>query len=235
MTTIQQSVLDGPLNKLNGLARNVWQSILVTGLLSVLLGVIVLAWPGPTLVVAGVLFGIYLVSTGVLQLFAAFGLHADTGLRILSFISGILSLILGFFCFNSTLDSILLLAVWIGISWLFRGLTVMIAAISDRDMPSRGWQIFFGLVVAIGGGVVVWAPFDSISVLTLSAGCVLIAIGILEVITAFRVRHDVSDVRDNVNSVRGNISEVRGNLAGARANSNASEIRGGTEDLAAGA
>ncbi|WNJ56209.1 DUF308 domain-containing protein [Nocardia seriolae] len=120
MTTIQESIVDGPLNKLNKLARSAWQSILVTGVLSVLLGVVVLAWPGPTLVVAGVAFGIYLVASGLLQLISAFGLHADAGLRILAFISGILSLVLGYFCFNSTLESILLLAIWIGISWLFR-------------------------------------------------------------------------------------------------------------------
>ncbi|WP_230464384.1 DUF308 domain-containing protein [Nocardia seriolae] len=104
MTTIQESIVDGPLNKLNKLARSAWQSILVTGVLSVLLGVVVLAWPGPTLVVAGVAFGIYLVASGLLQLISAFGLHADAGLRILAFISGILSLVLGYFCFNSTLE-----------------------------------------------------------------------------------------------------------------------------------
>ncbi|WP_237088023.1 HdeD family acid-resistance protein [Nocardia seriolae] len=209
MTTIQESIVDGPLNKLNKLARSAWQSILVTGVLSVLLGVVVLAWPGPTLVVAGVAFGIYLVASGLLQLISAFGLHADAGLRILAFISGILSLVLGYFCFNSTLESILLLAIWIGISWLFRGLTVMIAAISDPDMPSRGWQIFFGIVVAIGGGVLVWAPFDSIAVLALTAGCALIVIGLLEMITAFRVRRSTAEVRDKMTGLHASASEFR--------------------------
>jgi uncharacterized membrane protein HdeD (DUF308 family) len=56
MTTY--SVVEGPLQTL---ARSAWQSVLVTGLLSVILGVMILVWPGKTLLVAGVIFGIYLV------------------------------------------------------------------------------------------------------------------------------------------------------------------------------
>ena len=87
------------------------------------LGVIVLAWPGKTLLVAGVLFGIYLVVSGVGYVFAAFGTHAGAAMRVLSFLTGVVSLVLGFFCFRDKLESILLLALWIGIGWLFRGVT----------------------------------------------------------------------------------------------------------------
>ncbi|WP_230464758.1 DUF308 domain-containing protein [Nocardia seriolae] len=76
-------------------------------------------------------------------------------------------------------------------------------------MPSRGWQIFFGIVVAIGGGVLVWAPFDSIAVLALTAGCALIVIGLLEMITAFRVRRSTAEVRDKMTGLHASASEFR--------------------------
>ncbi len=175
------------------LARSAWQSILVTGVLSVILGIIILAWPGKTLLVAGILFGIYLIVSGVFGLIAAFGLHLSPGMRILGFISAILSLILGFLCFHDWTDrgeatAILLLAIWIGISWIFRGVSSLITGVSGDGLPGRGWAIFFGIVLIIGGGWLIAAPFGSLLTLTLVAGWWLIFIGIMEIISAFQVR-----------------------------------------------
>jgi uncharacterized membrane protein HdeD (DUF308 family) len=44
------------------------------------------------------------------------------------------------------------------------------------------------VIIVIGGGVLIIYPLDSIAVLTLVAGCWLIAIGIIDVISAFQVR-----------------------------------------------
>src|ERR1700675_1143778 len=116
MTTTEKTVFEGPLHHL---ARNKGQLLLLIGVLGVSLGVIVLAWPGKTLLVAGVLFGIYLVVSGVGYVFAAFGTHAGAAMRVLSFLTGIVSLILGFFCFRDKFEAVALLGIWIGVSWLF--------------------------------------------------------------------------------------------------------------------
>jgi hypothetical protein len=42
-------------------------------------GVLVLFWPGKSILVAAVLFGIYLLVTGVAQVFAAFSLSVASG------------------------------------------------------------------------------------------------------------------------------------------------------------
>ncbi|HUH71765.1 MAG TPA: DUF308 domain-containing protein [Mycobacterium sp.] len=107
MTTTQNTVFEGPLQQL---ARSAWQLVLFIGILAVALGVIVLAWPGKTLLVAGVLFGIYLVVSGIGYIFAAFGTHTGAAMRVLAFLTGVVSLVLGFFCFRDKLESILLLA-----------------------------------------------------------------------------------------------------------------------------
>ena len=186
MTTSEKTVVEGPLHHL---ARSTWQMLLLTGILTVALGVIVLAWPGKTLVVAGVLFGIYLVVSGFLYVLGAFGAHSGAVMRVLTLLGGILSVVLGVFCFRDRLESILLLALWIGIGWLFRGMTLLAAALSFDHLPGRGWQALSGVIIVIGGGVLIAYPFDSIAILTLVAGYWLIAIGILDVITAFQVRH----------------------------------------------
>jgi uncharacterized membrane protein HdeD (DUF308 family) len=191
MTTGEKTVFEGPLHQL---ARNAWQLLLLTGIVAVALGVIVLAWPGKTLVVAGVLFGIYLVVSGIGYMFAAFGAHAGAAMRVLTFITGAVSLVLGFFCFRDKLESIMLLALWIGIGWVFRGVTLLASALALDHMPGRGWQVFSGVITIIGGGVLIIYPLDSIAILALVAGCWLIAIGIMDVITAFQVRHRAKDL-----------------------------------------
>ncbi|WP_369260522.1 HdeD family acid-resistance protein [Streptomyces sp. R35] len=176
---------EGPLYLLS---RTAWQAVLGAGIAALALGVMVLVWPEASLRVAGVLFGVYLIVSGVLQLVAAFGTHAATSLRVLAFISGALSILLGLFCFRGAMESILLLALWIGIGWLFRGITQAIAAASDPTVPARGWQVFLGIISFIAGIVLIVAPFKSVAVLTLVAGCWLIAVGIVEIITAFGIR-----------------------------------------------
>ncbi|MFE3227877.1 HdeD family acid-resistance protein [Nocardia sp. NPDC059228] len=126
-----------PLNNpLPMMARVAWQTIPLTGILSAVLGVLILAWPGPTLVVAGVLFGIYLIVAGVLQLATAFGDHVPAGVRVLALLSGALSLILGFLCFRDALESIFLLALVTGWWLIVLGVMEAIHAVQMRRATS---------------------------------------------------------------------------------------------------
>lgn len=176
---------EGPLF---ALSKAAWQVVLLTGVASLILGVLVLVWPGASLFAAGILFGIYLLISGIFQLVSAFGTHRATSLRVLAFISGALSIVLGLFCFRGPMQSILLLALWIGIGWLIRGITQTLAAIHDQNMPARGWQIFLGIVTFIAGIVLIDSPFRSVAVLTLVCGIWLVAVGVVEIITAIRMR-----------------------------------------------
>lgn len=176
---------EGPLH---ALSKAAWQVVLLTGVASLVLGVLVLVWPGASIFAAGVLFGVYLLISGVFQLVSAFGTHRTTALRVLAFISGALSILLGLFCFRGPMQSILLLGLWIGIGWLIRGITQTLAAASDRSMPARGWQIFLGVVTFVGGVVLIDSPFESVAVLTLVGGWWLVVVGVVEIVTAIRMR-----------------------------------------------
>ncbi|MGW7658582.1 DUF308 domain-containing protein, partial [Streptomyces tendae] len=49
----------------NMLSNTTWQVLVTAGLVAIALGIMVLAWPGPSLVVIGVLFGAYLLISGI--------------------------------------------------------------------------------------------------------------------------------------------------------------------------
>jgi hypothetical protein len=127
------------------LFRHVWKSVLAWGVLTSILGVLVLVWPGKSILVAAVLFGIYLVGSGIAQLIFAFTLDVSGGERVLLFISSALSIVLGVLPFRHFEEGwpILLLAAWIGVAFIFRGLR-------RRRWPSASAAARAGLAHLLG-------------------------------------------------------------------------------------
>ena len=179
--------------------HRIWISAILFGALAVILGVVILVWPGPSIVVAAVLFGVYLVMSGVAMVILAFALPAASGAsRFLYFISGAVSVILGILAFRHFGEgyAILLLAIWIAVGFIFRGVSAVALAISYPRFPGRGWSIFFGIISTLAGVVVLVYPFDSIVTLALVVGIWLIILGVMEVISAFGMRSDVKKVKN---------------------------------------
>ena len=172
------------------LLPHLWKSTLVSGLLALILGVLVLLLPGDSIVVAAILFGIYLLVTGVAQVVFAFSLHVSAGGLVLCFIIGAASLVLAVLCFRHFGQgyAILLLAIWIGVGFIFRGVATSISAISDPTLPGRGWQIFLGAISLLAGIVMIGSPFESLAILTLIVGIWLVVIGAFEIVSSFGIR-----------------------------------------------
>jgi uncharacterized membrane protein HdeD (DUF308 family) len=178
--------------------QHLWKSTLLSGILAVILGILVLAWPGKTIIVAAIFFGAYLLVTGIAQVIFAFSLHVSAGGRVLLFLSGAASLILAILCFRSLQNSILLLAIWIGVGFIFRGVATAVSAISDPTLPGRGWEIFIGVITLIAGVVVLASPFESIATLTFVVGIWLVVIGVFEAVSAFGIRKAGKDIAGRV-------------------------------------
>ena len=112
------------------LLPHLWKSALVSGVLAVALGIAVVAWPDISIAVAAIFFGAYLLITGIQQVVFAFSLDVAAGGRVLLFISGAASLILAVLAFRHLYDAVLLMAIWIAIGFIFRGVATTISAIS---------------------------------------------------------------------------------------------------------
>jgi uncharacterized membrane protein HdeD (DUF308 family) len=184
------------------LGQQLWRWTLAAGVLTIVLGGIVLAWPGPTILVASTLFGVYLLLTGFVGLFMAFTLPRSAGMRVLLFISGILSVVLAILSFRHFGDAyaILLLSLWIGIGFIFQGVSAIAAAIGESNLPGRGWSVVLGVISVIAGLVILVWPFDSIVVLVVVAGVWLVILGVVEIIHSFQIRKDAKTLRDVIDS-----------------------------------
>nr|WP_108922957.1 HdeD family acid-resistance protein [Mycobacterium montefiorense] len=170
---------------------HLWKSTLVSGFLTLIVGVLVLAWPGISILAAAIAFGVYLLITGVAQVVFAFSLHVSTGSRILLLVSGAASLILAVLAFRHFGQgyAVLLLAIWIGIGFIFRGVATTVSALSDPALPGRGWSIFLGVITLLAGIVVLASPFASIVTLALVVGVWLAVIGVFEIVASFGIRN----------------------------------------------
>jgi uncharacterized membrane protein HdeD (DUF308 family) len=186
------------MNSLVG--QRLWKWKLVAGLLTIVLGAIVLAWPGPTILVASTLFGVYLLLSGLVELFMAFTVPRSAATRVMLFISGALSLVLAILSFRHFGDAyaVLLLSLWIGIGFIFQGISGVAVGIGESDLPGRGWYIVAGIISVIAGLVVLVWPFDSIAVLTLATGIWLVIIGITQIIQAFQTRKAANTARHTI-------------------------------------
>jgi uncharacterized membrane protein HdeD (DUF308 family) len=96
---------------------------LIAGLLTIVVGVMVLAWLGPSILVVATLFGTYLLMSGLVEPFLAFTLPRSAATRVMLFISGALSLIFAILSFRHYGDAyaVLLLSLWIGMGFIFHG------------------------------------------------------------------------------------------------------------------
>lgn len=193
------------MNSLVG--QRLWKGKLVAGLLTIVLGVLVLAWPGPSILVASTLFGVYLLLSGMVELYLGFTLPRSAATRVMLFISGALSLVLAIMSFRHFGDgyAVLLLSLWIGIGFIFQGVSAAAIGVSESDLPGRGWYIAAGIISVLAGLVVLVWPFESIAVLTLATGIWLIVIGIGQAIQAIQTRkaaktarHAIDDVSDRL-------------------------------------
>jgi uncharacterized membrane protein HdeD (DUF308 family) len=193
------------MNSLVG--QRLWKWKLVAGVLAIVLGALVLAWPGPSILVASTLFGVYLLLSGLVELFLAFTLPRSAGTRVMLFISGALSLVLAILSFRHFGDgyAVLLLSLWIGIGFTFQGVTGVAVGIGESELPGRGWYVVAGIISVIAGLVVLVWPFESIAVLTLATGIWLVIIGITQIVQAFQTRKAAKTAHEALDEVSNRI------------------------------
>jgi uncharacterized membrane protein HdeD (DUF308 family) len=193
------------------LESKLWKFTMTWGVLSAVLGALILAWPGTSILVASTLFGVYLLVSGFAGVAMAFTLPESAGMRVMLFISGVLSVILAVLCFRNFGDPypILLLSIWIGVSFIVQGFSIVAVAISYKALPSRGWYGVLGVLSVIAGAVVVEWPWDSIVVLTLYAGIFLVVMGIVQIVQGFVMRSDSKTVREVGDVVRERFQQAK--------------------------
>jgi uncharacterized membrane protein HdeD (DUF308 family) len=115
-----------------------WLYIII-GIVSIVAGLIALAWPGQTFLVLSALAGWLLFFYGIIDVVFAFSTRRVESLWWTQLVTGIIMVLLGFWAISpdaqtvSTYRGSVLLVVWIGVAALFRGISDTIVGFRLRS------------------------------------------------------------------------------------------------------
>jgi uncharacterized membrane protein HdeD (DUF308 family) len=166
-----------------------WPVVMFVGLVTIVIGIMVVAWPDETLKVLSVLFGIQLLVFGLFRLISAFSSDSSDSLApgLVGFI-GVIGMMAGVVVLRNPFETVAVLATVLGIVWIVGGSIDLIASIADRRLDNRGMTAFSAVVTVVAGIVVVSWPAPTLAVIAWIAGIYLITFGVLFCLGAFRLR-----------------------------------------------
>ena len=151
-----------------------WWLALLIGVLSLVAGIIVILKPSNSLSTLAVIFGIFILIDGIVELVAA--IAGDTESRGLLAVIGTLSVIAGVLLIRHPLGGVRAVALLLGIWLIAAGVVRLIGAFA---YPGRRiWRIFVALVLGAFGIVIVSVPHIGYATLALIAGICFICYGI---------------------------------------------------------
>lgn len=156
------------------------------GLVALVVGILIMAWPGKTAAVVTALIGIELVVVGLVYL-ASGALNSDRGgwarfglllLGVLFVVAGIAALTnLG----RATEFLAVFVAILVGLVWILEG---FVSLFTLREASSRLWSAVFGVLSILGGVVLFLSPLWAITVLWWLLGAGLVVLGLVQLVRA---------------------------------------------------
>jgi uncharacterized membrane protein HdeD (DUF308 family) len=183
------SSMDAAADQAHGVMQDLadhWGLVVVLGIVSIILGLLVIAYPGATIVTVAIFFAAWLFVTGIYEVIVSFTRDGDTAMRVFHAIIGVLSVIVGFALLRSPFQSVEVVIFVIGIFWLVQGIMTFVAAFSVKQ--GRNWGIFIGILGILAGIVILVYPIDSAVTLALIGGIWLVILGIMQIVAGFQIR-----------------------------------------------
>jgi uncharacterized membrane protein HdeD (DUF308 family) len=159
------------------------------GVLSVVIGILALIWPGHALAVVVILFGLFALLSGVVEVFAAIGaagVHESWGWKLAM---GILGVLAGLAILKWPGATAVVVLYLVGIWAILIGIIGIVGAIADHAEIPHAWLLALAGIVAVlfGIAMIIW-PTAGLYTLVYLAGIFAIVYGIIYCVIAFRVR-----------------------------------------------
>ena len=172
-----------------------WWIPLAAGLLTMLVGIIALVYPGPTLLAVGIIFGAYLVFWGGMYIVRGIAGEDElsTSLRMIFVLLGLLTVLAGLVLLVRPGESVLTAALVLGFWWVLTG--VMQLARGFAVAEDRVSNLLLGLLGIVVGVIILAQPEIGLITLVWIAGIGLLLQGALEVAAGWQLRrlhHEVT-------------------------------------------
>ena len=167
-------------------ASTLWWVFLASGVVSALIGILVLAYPSPSLKLLGVFIGIDLLAVGVLMIVRGVGRDSEAASGPAMLLLGTLALIAGLLVIRNPGATVVLLALAFAMYLIVAGALALGHALVRRG--HRGVSLARGVLLIAAGTVIVAWPDISLKTLALLTGIALIIQAAVEIGEAIVVR-----------------------------------------------
>ena len=178
-----------------------WKLLLLRGVIGIVLGIILVAWPQATIVVLMVLVGIWALIDGIGLAAQVFDKGAGTGQRVLFGVMALVALVVAMVAiFNP--DKAASVITWlVGIWLLVRGVFELVGAFSSTVATPRWLLVLGALLDLVLGWLFVTHPGQSAKGIAVLIGILAIAWGVVFVVLALAARSATKDLPDDVSSL----------------------------------
>jgi uncharacterized membrane protein HdeD (DUF308 family) len=173
-----------------------WQTALLLGALTFILGLIVSLHPSNSVNVIAVLLGVLMILSGIFHLIRVF--DPQEAHRIWLGIAGLLFIVIGVILIRHLHLTRAIIGLVIGITWIVQGLAALIGGISGGVREGRAWWIIFGVASLIAGIAVTVTPASSLNVLATLLGIWFMVMGVFEIIGGLLLRHAVHHAKEEL-------------------------------------
>ena len=167
-----------------------WGLVLAYGIITLVLGIVLLVWPDASVTVFAVLLAIQLIVAGVIRIVQALSIDRQEGAaRALIGLGGGLALIVGLLILRDPLQSVLVVTMILGAFWIISGVIDILGAFMGVDRNGRGWEVLAGVLSIVVGAVLIEWTDISLRVLVVLTGAWLVVAGVIATITAIKLRN----------------------------------------------
>ncbi len=176
-----------------------WWSLVIRGVAAVILGLLVINWPGTTIVVLVIFFGAYAFIDGIFAIAGVLTGRDESERKWLTLVEGGAGILVGlitFFWPGLTVASlILLIAAWA----LVTGVVEIVASVQHRKEIEHAWVMgLTGALSVIFGVILLVFPVGAVVTLAIVLGVYAIVAGIMMIVLGIRLRrHGESSASDD--------------------------------------
>lgn len=158
-------------------------ALIAISIIGLVLGAIGIVWPQATLFTIAIIFGIYLIASGIFRIAAAFMQdELSAGMRWLSGILGAIVVAAGVFCIANPEISLTVLAFVIGIGWIAEGIIDIVEGV--RNVVKPRWFAFVSGALSIVAGFVMFVlPTLALAAFVIVASILLIVVSVSTLLT----------------------------------------------------
>ncbi|WP_047869937.1 HdeD family acid-resistance protein [Nocardiopsis sp. RV163] len=171
---------------LGELSRN-WWLVVLRGAAAVLFGLVALVWPGKTLVVLAIVFGVYALVDAAALGYAAY--RSSPGARVPLVVQAVLSAVMGVIALFWPVAAIVALVFVVGVWAVVTGLAEIITAIRLRAHISSEWLLVFVGALSVVFGLLLWFwPLEGAQAIMFVIAMYAVIFGVVMAVAGFRLR-----------------------------------------------